>query len=75
MARKGVKMRKKGISRTQLEKDIKKGIEITKNSSKCSNCGHSMLIGRKGKVICSWCGHYIFKDKKEEFEYRLRGLI
>ena len=68
-------MENKWVSRKQLEKDIEKGIFITKNSVKCKHCGHSMLIGRKEKIICNWCGHYVFKDDKKEFMYRMRGLI
>lgn len=64
-------MGKNGISRVKLENDIKKGIYYAKNSTKCSYCGHSMLIGRKDKIICSWCKHWIFKDKKQEFLYRM----
>ena len=68
-------MKNKGISRKQLQEDIKKGIFYAKNSIQCANCGHKMLLGRKNKRVCTWCGHYIFKDKREEFEYRLRSLI
>ena len=38
----------------------------------CS-CGHSINIPNKmEKVLCSHCGNYVFKDKKAEFEFRLR---
>ena len=61
-------MENKWVSRKILEEDMKKGIIYTKESSTCKNCGHKMLIGRKEKIICSWCYHYVFKNKKEEFE-------
>ena len=70
MARKGVKMGNKGISRARLKEDIKKGILFQQNSIKCKNCGHAMLLGRKDRRICSWCGNYIYKDDKTEFEYK-----
>lgn len=39
---------------------------------KCS-CGHSVIMTRKiDKVICSHCGNYVFKSKKDEFEFRLK---
>lgn len=72
MARKGVKMKNKWVSRKELEKDMKKAIFLSKSSVECANCGHKMLLGRKEKRVCSWCHKYIFKDKKEEFEYRLK---
>jgi len=68
-------MENRHIPRSWLEKDVEKGILYAKNSTKCSNCGHTMLIGRKEKKICTWCGRYVFKDKKKEFEYRIKELI
>lgn len=68
-------MENKWIPREKLEKDMKLGLLYAKSSTKCANCGHSVLIGRKGKCICNWCGHYIFKDKKEEFMYRMGELL
>lgn len=38
----------------------------------CPNCGHSVLFNRKDKKICEWCKHYVFKNDKVEFEYRLK---
>ena len=46
--------------------------EYDKAKYKC-RCGHKMIIPPKmDKVVCDWCGKYVFKDKKKEFEYRLR---
>ena len=37
------------------------------------NCGHSLIMPlNKDKKICKWCGRYVFKDKRVEFDYRLR---
>lgn len=41
----------------------------------CPNCGHSILLGRKDKRICNYCGHYVFKDEITEFHYRMREKI
>jgi hypothetical protein len=24
--------------------------------------------------LCSWCGNYVFRDKRDEFKYRLGGI-
>lgn len=41
----------------------------------CS-CGHRVIIPKwVDKTICGWCGNYVFKDKKEEFKYRLKEEI
>lgn len=47
----------------------------TDESVKCK-CGHSILItNRYGKVICNYCGRLVFRNKKEEFEYRLKERL
>lgn len=49
--------------------------ELAKVMYKCK-CGHKVVIAHnKDKMICSWCGSYVFKDKKREFEYRLKEKI
>ena len=36
-------------------------------------CGHSVNILPKNKrTFCTYCGHWVFKDKREEFKYRLK---
>lgn len=45
--------------------------ERTKNTIKCK-CGHSIPMRPCVKsVICNWCGCRVFRDKKEEFKYKL----
>ena len=46
---------------------------ITKGTIKCS-CGHSILTDKK-KVLCNWCGKYVYKDKKLEFEDKLKASL
>ena len=51
---------------------IKKASEMTDHRKICK-CGHSIpMTERTEKTICSWCGNYVFRDKKTEFEYRLK---
>ena len=45
--------------------------EQTNNRKLCKNCGHSILLGRQDKKICTHCGCYVFKDKQTEFKYRM----
>ena len=59
-------MSNKHISNTEKLRSI-----IVDMSTKC-DCGHSVFIPpERTRVICSWCGHYIYKDKKEQFKYDL----
>lgn len=53
--------------------------KILDNQTKCRTlckCGHSVLIplGRD-KIVCSWCGKYVFKTTRAEFEYRLKEKL
>ena len=43
----------------------------TENSVKCKHCGHTVFLGKLKFKICSWCGYYVFKNKKIEFNFRL----
>jgi len=39
-------------------------------------CGHRVVIPVwQDKQVCTWCGNYVFKDKKEEFKYRIKEKI
>ena len=47
-------------------------IEREKYKRYCK-CGHYAYINPKSGVAeCSWCHNNIFKDKKTEFEYRMK---
>ena len=36
-------------------------------------CGRRSVIPKwVDKTLCSWCGCYVFKSKKNEFEYRMK---
>ena len=42
---------------------------------KCK-CGHVMIVPpRKDKVVCTWCGKYVFKSKEDEFKFRLLNKL
>ena len=43
--------------------------------SKCK-CGHTFLIhATENKKICNWCGNYVFRTPKDEFDYRLQEQL
>lgn len=54
--------------------DTKRFDQMTRNSVKCK-CGHTVLIGTYGRKICSHCGKWVFKTPKDEFEFRMKGLL
>lgn len=49
--------------------------EYDKVKYTCS-CGHRVVIPyNREKGICSWCHKYVFKNKSDEFKYRLKEKI
>lgn len=45
--------------------------EYDKVKYKCE-CGHSVIIPYNvDKQLCGWCHRYVFKNKQDEFKYRL----
>ena len=46
--------------------------QLAKVKHTCS-CGHRVVVPqRTDKEICSWCGHYVFREKRDEFKYRVK---
>ena len=44
----------------------------------CPNCGRKMhfyAYEKTDRILCDWCGKYIFKTKKAEFDYRIKEQI
>ena len=55
---------------------IKRGEIFADYRIKCPNCGHSItLTNRFGRVLCNWCGKWVYKDSKTEFKYKLKEKI
>ena len=45
------------------------------NKVKCK-CGKTVEFWtNEKKVICEWCGNYVFRTKKDEFDYRMKGML
>ena len=42
---------------------------LTTNQSTCK-CGHRILVGQD-RLICKYCGNYVYKNKKIELKYKL----
>ena len=49
--------------------------EEDKVKYKCK-CGRRVIIPKwVDKQICSWCGNYVFRNKYDEFKYRVKEKI
>ena len=54
----------------------KKRVKVYADNRYYCSCGHSVVIMPKNnKVLCTHCGHWVFKNKKEEFKYRLKERL
>ena len=50
--------------------------EYEKVKIKCPHCGRKLVIPVwVDKQLCSWCNHYVFRDKQKEFKYRIKEKI
>ena len=58
---------------SRFNEDTKYFDEVYKLKVKCK-CGHTQTVF-KDKTICDWCGSWIFRDKKDEFKYRMLEKI
>ncbi len=59
------------MERRSLRDIIKLQEAYSRNAKKCE-CGHTMAISANTQyVICTWCGRKIFRNKQEEFKYKL----
>ena len=56
------------------KRDTKRFDSITNNRVKCK-CSHSMLLGSKDRDLCTYCGYFVYKDKRTEFKYKLKERL
>lgn len=46
------------------------------NKRICKHCGYSILIpAHKKNKLCKTCGHWVFRNDKDEFEYRMNEQL
>lgn len=55
--------------------DLKISDDLAKCKRQCEYCGHKMIVAKADRVICSWCGHYIYKNDGIEFKYKVKEMI
>lgn len=53
--------------------ELDKYASILKDYKTICKCGHRMLIPYHiDKMICSWCGNYVYRNKRVEFKDKLK---
>jgi len=63
---------KEKLTFTQMEKLQE---ELSNHTYTCNRGHRVVILPQKDKVICNWCKHYVFKNKQEEFKYRMNEKI
>ncbi len=54
----------------------RKTIAYSKNKFVCKECGHKQLVPVfMGKNLCDCCGRWVFRNPKDEFEYRMKEKL
>lgn len=49
--------------------------ELSKIKYTCK-CGHRVYIAySQDKKLCSWCHNYVFKTKRDEFNFRMAEML
>lgn len=43
----------------------------TEATIKCE-CGHSIVMSKADRTICSWCGKWVYRTKAIEFRYKMK---
>ena len=61
----------KKIKRTKQEMD--RMVEFNFNNTYKCSCGHSVVIyPTRTRKLCTWCKHYVYRDKKDEFKDKFK---
>lgn len=65
------------MSYSKLIKEDKRKSEVySQNKFKCKHCGHKQLIPKfMKKNLCDWCGHWVFRNEKDEFMFRMNEKL
>lgn len=57
----------------KYNEDTKLFKSIRRCSVKCK-CGHSIVINNKDKVLCNYCGHYVY-NKRKQFREKMKEIL
>lgn len=49
--------------------------QLSKTKSTCSYCGHTVYNMKEDRLICNWCYHWVYKNKRLEFQYKMKEAM
>lgn len=57
-------------------KQLEKEHDVFQNYVVRCPCGHSLIFtSKKDRILCNWCGQYVYKDKKAKYKYKMKELL
>ena len=61
----------------KIKEEVKLRNEQRKFEKYCEFCGHTMTFYafEKDRKVCSHCGRFNYKNKRVEFEYKLKNVV
>lgn len=61
---------------SRMNREITKKMESQQKLKKyCKHCNHTVIITYpKTFVICTWCGHNVYKSDADEFKHKMISL-
>jgi len=60
--------------RTNID-DTKIFDNISKDKVKCENCGHTMIMSKVDRMICSHCGYWVYRNEQAKFKYKIKEVM
>lgn len=60
--------------KSNFKDDSKRFKDISKYKVKCK-CGHTTIMSKAERTVCSHCGHYIYKTPAIEFRYKMKEKL
>lgn len=68
-----MKYEKVNWNKKPYEKPTLYTMKEKKNNVYCPSCHHTVEFWtNENKKLCTWCNTYVFKNKKDEFNYRMK---
>ena len=52
-----------------FDKEVLRDSQRSKYKVYCK-CGHSMVIAKEDRSLCSWCNHWCYRTPQIEFRYK-----
>ena len=62
------------VKKTNFREDTKMFDSYSQGKVKCK-CGHTNFMVDTDRMICSWCGNYVYKNKQVEFKYTMQSML